>query len=204
MPALTPRARTWAGALAAAGALLLGATGCTSATSAAAPQPTATQSATQAAASSPAVATSAPPPAPASASPATRIAPANEFGNGTVYDAWITSVTPGSPEKVTMEMAWHYTGQAASAYAQAHGLPVPADDHIDLDRKFSATVAVSPALQASINPQGAGVQRRSPAAFLAWAGAHPAAKFNGQYGGPLYAVTFTNDVLVSANQIFEP
>jgi hypothetical protein len=200
MPALTPRARTWAAALGAAGVLLLCATGCTPARSAAAPQPTATQ----AAASSPAVATSGPPPATASASPSTRIAPANEFGNGTVYDALITSVTPGSPHQVTMEMAWHYTGQAASAYAQAHGLPAPTDDHIDVDRKFSATVAVSPALQASTNPEGAGAQQLSPAAFLAWAGAHPAARFNGQYAGPLYAVTFTNDALVSANQIFEP
>jgi hypothetical protein len=200
MPALTPRARTWAATLAAAGALLPGAIGCTSATPTAAPQPTATQ----AAASSPAVATSAPPPATASASPSTHIAPANEFGNGTGYDAWITSVTPGTPGKVTMEMAWHYTGQAASAYAQAHGLPAPADDHIDVDRKFPATVAVSPAVQASINPEGAGGQQLSPAAFLAWAGAHPAVKFNGQYGGPLYSVTFTDDVLVSANQIFEP
>lgn len=118
--------------------------------------------------------------------------------------AWITSVTPGPPATVTMEMAWHYTGEAAVAYARAHHLHAPMNDHIDVDRKLSATVAVSPTIQASINPEAAGVQHLSPAAFLAWAGAHPAAKFNGQYAGPLYAVTFNNDVLVSANEIFEP
>ena len=205
MPALTPRTRAFAAAITAAGALLPGATGCQpagpatpavsprAATQVAAPSPSATASTGQSA-----------PTATASATASTHIAPAYEFGNGTVYDAWITSVTPGSPATVTMEMAWHYTGEAAVAYARAHHLHAPMNDHIDVDRKFSATVAVSPAIQASINPEAAGVQHLSPAAFLAWAGAHPAAKFSGQYAGPLYAVTFSNDVLVSANQIFEP
>ncbi len=58
--------------------------------------------------------------------------------------------------------------------------------------------------RASINPEGAGVQQLTPAAFLAWAGAHPAVKYSGQYAGPIYSVTFSNDVLVSANEIFEP
>jgi hypothetical protein len=132
------------------------------------------------------------------------IAAATEFGDGAAYDAWITSVTPGSPSRVTMEMAWHYTGQAAVNYAKAHGLPAPADDHMDVDWRFSATVDVSPSVQASINPQGAGTRHLSPAAFLAWAGAHPAAWAGGQYAGPIYRVTFARDVLVSAKQIFEP
>ena len=198
MPVLPPRARACAAALATAGALLLGAPGCKPAGTAA---PTPAQTVTKVVTPSPVVSTTQAVP---TATASTHIAPANEFGNGTVYDAWITSVTPGSPATVTMEMAWHYTGEAAVAYARAHHLPAPMNDHIDVDRKFSATVAVSPAIQASINPEAAGVQHLSPAAILAWAGAHPAAKFSGQYAGPLYAVSFSYDVLVSANQIFEP
>ena len=205
MPALTARARATAAAMTAAGALLLGAAGCKPSAPAAQPAPaqTTTQSATQAAAPSPSVVASTTHPAP-TATASTPAAPSYEFGNGTVYDAWITSVTPGSPAHVTMEMAWHYTGKAAVAYAKAHGLPAPLDDHIDVDRGFSATVAASPSLQATINPLGAGVHPLSPAAFLAWAAKHPAVKYSGQYGGPIYAVTFTNDVLVTANEIFEP
>lgn len=135
---------------------------------------------------------------------AAHIAPAAEFGNGTVYHAWITSLTPGTPARVSMELAWHYTGQAAAAYAAAHGLPAPTGDHLDVDRRFSATVTLSPSAQAAINPQGAGPQQLTATAFAAWAGQHPAVPAGGQYAGPLYAVTFHDDVLVSANQIFEP
>ena len=205
MPALTPRTRAFAAAITAAGALLPGATGCQQAGPA--PPAVSTRAATQVAAPSPSETASTGQPAPtatASATASTHIAPAYEFGNGTGYDAWITSVTPGSPARVTMEMAWHYAGQAAVAYAQAHGLPAPMNDHLDVDRGFPATVAVSPAVQASINPVGTRVQHLSPAAFLAWAAAHPAVRAGSQYGGPIYPVTFTNHVIVSANASFEP
>lgn len=92
----------------------------------------------------------------------------------------------------------------AAVTAAAHGLPAPTGDHLDVDRRFSATVTLSPSAQAAINPQGAGPQQLTAAAFAAWAGKHPAVQAAGQYAGPLYAVTFHDDVLVSANQIFEP
>jgi hypothetical protein len=135
---------------------------------------------------------------------ASHLAPARGFGDGVVYDAWITSVTPGRPGHVTMEMAWHYTGGAAVGYARAHGLAAPLDDHIDVGRGFSATVAVAPSAQASVNPDGSGPQQLTPAGFVAWAGQHRAVKTGGEFGGPIYTVTFAGDVLVSASQIFEP
>ena len=132
------------------------------------------------------------------------LAPGYRLGNGTVDDAWITAVSPGTPARVRLHLAWHYTGRAAAAYAKAHGLPGPFGDHVDVDRRFSAVVAVSPAVLASVNPQEAGLRRLTRPAFLTWAGRHPAVKVAGHYGGPLYAVTFRDDVLVSVSQIFEP
>ncbi len=197
------------------GALLAGLTGCHAAAAAqaaapgTAPPAAARSGANQAAArSGPATAaaqsSAATAAATAAVTAAAHIAPGYQFGNGTVYDAWITSATPGSPARVTLEMAWHYAGRAAAAYARAHGLPAPPDDHIDIDRNLRAAVTVSPALRAAVNPQGAGPQQLTAPAFVAWARQHPAVNAGGGWGGPLYAVTFHDGVLVSAQQISEP
>ncbi|MGE5132369.1 MAG: hypothetical protein ACM32E_05595 [Gemmatimonadota bacterium] len=183
-------------ALLAGGALLAGLTAC-SAGGPAGPAGHAVQPGTGHAGAATAAAT-------AAVTAVTRLAPGYRLGNGTTYDAWITSVSPGTPARVRMELAWHYTGRAAAAYAKAHGLPSPAGDHIDVDRRFSAVVRVSPAVRASVDPAGAGPRQLAGPAFLGWAGQHPAIRVAGRYGGPLYAVTFRDDVLISVSQVFEP
>jgi hypothetical protein len=128
----------------------------------------------------------------------------HEFGNGTVYYAWITGVRQGRPGKVTMEMAWHYTGRAAKRYAAEHHVRRPLDDHIDVDRRFAVTVTVSPRARISINSERRGPRQLPASAFLARAARALAVRVSGQFAGPLYEVAFHNDVLVSAYQVFQP
>jgi hypothetical protein len=132
------------------------------------------------------------------------VSPADEFGDGIVYYAWITGVRLGTPGKVTMEMAWHYAGQAAQRYAARHHLPPPMDDHINTDRGFAATVTVSPHARISINPDGLGPRLLPASAFLSYAARDLAIRVSGQFAGPLYEVAFHHDILVSAYQVFQP
>jgi hypothetical protein len=132
------------------------------------------------------------------------IAPADDLGNGTVYYAWITGVRTGRPGRVTLEMAWHYTGEAAERYAAEHRLPLPLDDHIDVDRRFAVTVTVAPRARTLINADGQGPRQLPASAFLARAARNLAIKINGQLAGPLYEVGFDNGALVLAYQIFQP
>lgn len=131
-------------------------------------------------------------------------APADGFGDGTVYYAWIIGARPGRPGKVTMEMAWHYAGQAARRYAARYHLPPSMDDHINTDRGFAATVTVSPHARISINPDGLGPRLLPASAFLGYAARDLAIRVSGQFAGPLYEVAFHHDILVSAYQVFQP
>jgi hypothetical protein len=154
------------------------------------------------------------------AGPRPAIAPAEQFGNGTIYYAWIIGVRQGRPGgvrqgrpgngpgdrpgTVTMEMAWHYTGKAEQRYAAEHHLPSPAGGYIDIDRRLAATVSVARSARISINLHRCGPQQLSASAFLGHAARDLAIKVNGQLTGPLYEVAFDNDVLVSACQVREP
>jgi len=131
-------------------------------------------------------------------------APADQLGNGTVCYAWITGVRKGRPGGVTLEMARHYTGEAAERYAAEHRLPLPAGDQIDVDRRFAVTVTVAPRARILINADGRGLRRLPASAFLARAARNLAIKINGQFAGPLYEVGFDHGALVLAYQVFRP
>jgi hypothetical protein len=132
------------------------------------------------------------------------VAPADELGNRTVYYAWITGVRKGRLGRVTLEMAWHYTGEAAERYAAEHRLPLPPDGHIDVDRRFAVTVTVAPRARTLINADGHGPRRLPAPAFLARAARNLAIKINGHLAGPLYEVGFDHGALVLAYQVVQP
>jgi hypothetical protein len=143
-------------------------------------------------------------------------APTYYFGAGKTYDAWIINVN--SDGTLTIALVHHLTGTAAADYLTSHGQTIPPDgipnDYINVDTHVHKTVKVSTSATVTTNEEGGGPAPMSTSAFLSWLATHPAlpvaagdqAAYPGapSYGGPLFALTFSKDVMVSANQIFEP
>jgi hypothetical protein len=142
-------------------------------------------------------------------------APTYYFGNGKTYDAWIIKV---AGHTLTIALVHHLTGKDAENYLTSHGQTVPPDgvpdDYINVDTHVHKTVQLADSATATTNAEGAGPSTLSVNDFLTWLAANPAKPvatadqdtYPGapSYFGPLFAVVFTKDVMVSANQIFEP
>jgi hypothetical protein len=142
-------------------------------------------------------------------------APKYYFANGKSYAAWVTKV---SGSTLTIEVVHHLTGTAAADYLTSHGQTlgpdgVP-DDYINVDTHVKKVVQLSSSATPSTNEEGAGPVSMSASAFLTWLSSNLAKPIASgdqdpyvgapQFFGPLFAVKFTNDVMVSADQIFEP
>lgn len=126
------------------------------------------------------------------------------------FTGWLTAATGGNSPSITLELAQHLTGQAATTYAQQHGMPNGApNDHIDVDLKQMKTFAVSPSAQITLitAAQVSGAPTTQPpnvAAFVSWATNNLAQQFNGTFAGPLFQVTVSGNNMTVATQIFEP
>jgi hypothetical protein len=152
------------------------------------------------------------PTTPATTAPA---APTYYFGNGKTYDAWITKV---SGSTLTIEVVHHLTGTDAANYLTSHGQTIGPDgvpdDYINVDTRVHKIVQLSNSAAVTTNNEGAGPAPLSASAFLTWLAANPTMPIASgdqdaypgapTFYGPLFAVKFTNDVMVSADQIFEP
>jgi hypothetical protein len=148
-----------------------------------------------------------------STAPAT---PQQYFADGKTYQAWILSVNADGT--LTIDLVHHLTGDDAKNYLTSHGATIGPDgipnDYINVDTSVDKTVQLSPTVKVTTNEEGGGPVTISHDEFIAWLNENhvkPIAaadrdKYVGaaKYFGPLFAVTFSADVLVSADQIFEP
>jgi hypothetical protein len=142
-------------------------------------------------------------------------APTYYFGNAKTYDVWIIKV---SGSTLTIAVVHHLTGTDAETYLTSHGQTLGPDgipdDYINVDTRVHKTVQLADSATVTTNEEGAGPAPLSASGFLTWLQANPATPIASgdqdtypgapTFSGPLFEVKFTNDVMVSANQIFEP
>jgi hypothetical protein len=154
--------------------------------------------------------------APPTVSPTGSPSAAQYFGDGKTYDAWVIAINRDGT--LTIGLVHHLTGQAAKDYLTSHGQTIPPEgipnDYINVDTYVHKRVMFSSTATVTTNPQGL-AQSMSASAFLATylpsnlakplaAGNRDTYPGAPHYYGPLYALTFQHDVIVSVSQIFEP
>ena len=145
--------------------------------------------------------------------------PKQYFKDGKTYQAWIIETKAGPA--FVLDLAHHLvdtpSDPAATRYLQQHGKsPGPEgipNSYIDVDTHVHKTQSVAPDVTIAVNPDGTAPKNLSLPDFQKWLEKYGVEKITGpkddyfgapSYIGPLFAVTFENDVIVSLNQIFEP
>ncbi len=155
----------------------------------------------------------------ASVSPSSKPTPKQYFKDGKTYQAWIIRVKPGP--MFVIDLAHHLVNTpsdpAATKYLESHGQSPGPDgipnDYIDVDTHVHKTLKVDPHASVAINPNGTAPKSVTLDAFVKWLDSNGATPIKGgnneypgapSYVGPIFAVSFKKDILVSISQIFEP
>jgi hypothetical protein len=141
------------------------------------------------------------------------------FKDGKTYQAWILDVKSGPA--FVLDLAHHLVNtpddQAATKYLESHGKSPGTDgipnDYIDVDTQVHKTESVAANVTIAVNPDGTAPKNLSLDEFKTWLEKNGVEKITGprddypgapSYVGPIFAVTFKQDAIVSINQIFEP
>jgi hypothetical protein len=148
----------------------------------------------------------------------TNPSPKQYFKDGKTYQAWILDLKDGPA--LVLDLAHHLVNTpsdpAATNYLNSNGQSPGTDgvpnDYIDVDTHVHKTQPVSHNVTIAVNPDGTSPKNLSMDEFSTWLDKNAVEKVTGtedyfgapSYIGPLFAITFKNDVIVSVNQIFEP